>query len=417
MANMDASYYILEALSVCEMTGYDLTRALHANGHPIDKGDGFLYPVLLLMEQGGLVRRISEKTASGDRHLYYGVTPLGLYHYKKERAKHILSQFDPEETGTQPTKSATKTDLSISALPAYLTTAVPGRKTRRRFLAEYTAHFAAARAAGEEDAAILAAFGEVSAISDALTDAATAYEKRVKVKPRTWVLLGVGTLVVALISVLWILWGEFVPQCLAIIGSILAVFYIYRLTRTYIKRRRAYRLIKRVAEECGYTYTKHQSVASSLRKVKAAPAITVKAGNTVYKIRFVAAQNRRKILKFRSPYLYQIFTQRGIALARTHRSPLAIYFKPPQMSSKGVFSLYHTYLVEFDGPINSVPVYEKRNDSVDFKHAEVLLFNPVPMRVEYLKSGETTLAGGETHDGVLLHDAPGFSEYLRRTKK
>ncbi len=413
----DLGYDILHALMSCEMTGYELICALRAGKAPVEEGDGYLYPFLLLLEQQGLVRSFTVKEKGGMPHRYYSITALGLYHYRNTREKRNLSQFDLPETSTPPRSPRPATGVTPAELPKRITASVSGRKLKKRFLNAYTTHIADARAAGESDDAILSSFGDVSEIASAAAEFSTAFQKHVRLKPRVWLYLGAGVLLAALFVGIWFMWQEFLLEISAIIGGILAAIWLFRITRAYLKRRRAYRLIEKAAEECGCQAHRRQSILSSVFKTKTHPSMTVKSDDALYKIRFVTAWNRRKILKFRSPYVYQVFTMRGIAMAYTHRSPFSVYFKPRNMSSGGILKLYHTYLVEFDGPVSQLPVYEKRHDDNTTKQIEVVLLNPAPMRAAYVKSSETTLVGGETIDGVMLHDAPGFSEFLRRTKK
>ncbi len=415
MAKPDASYYILEALSNREMTGYELTSFLHAKHHAIPEGDGYLFPILLLMEREGLVRSIFSKGVQGKKVRYYGITAVGMYHYRKIREKRITEQYVYEEP-VAPETFAVACDVSLSALPVQLTEKVPAG-ARKHFFKEYTAYFQDALAAGKTEADILASLGDIADLADALIEATDVYKKKVSISPRTWIKLAACILIPAAVALLYFLWGVFLLEISGIIAGLVGIFWLFRITRACLKRRRGYRLIQKAARECGYTYTKRQSVLSSVAHIKPRPSITVRTEDKNFKIRFVTAWSRRKILKFRSPYLYQIFTMRGIAMARTHRTPYAVFFKPKGVSARGMFSLYHTYLVEFDGPMSEIPVYEKRGDDLTVEQVEVLILNPVPLRAAYLKSGETTLVGGETVENVLIHDAPGFSEYLRRLKK
>ncbi len=416
MATTSLTYFILRALSAREMTGYELTAALHADGAPIEKGDGYLYPILYLMEETELLSSFEDDSCA---RRYFRITPFGLMRLSEMQEQISVNREAPsEEEEVLDTVSADHEEVSLSEFAVEVSRDIPRKKLQKHFAGLYTAHIEDACNAGQSEGDVAAALGDPATLRQALCDVTNAVGKRVIVSPRFWMLSGIALLFIAAVVGLYFLWGIFVVEVAAIVAGVFVAAFLFRFFRTYHKRARAYRQLKRAAAENGYTLKKRQTVFSSVFWTRPYPSVVLERGDSTYHIRFVGAWKRLRILKFLSPYFYQISTMKGVAVAPTR--PIvghAFYFKPKGMKGD-LFKLYHTDLVEFDGSFRSLPLYEKRHLPVDHTVTEVLLLNPVPMRATY-RAGNTehTIVGGENLGGVLFHDVPGFCEYLRRGKK
>ncbi len=422
MATAPISYRILEQLIKHEMTGYDLTLALRAGGAAITAGDGYLYPILYMMEQQGLVIVLDIEERRGSR-LYYQATPEGHVHYKELRQRYIAAhtvsdtaeEFVPAET---PVETRTAATLPARDLPQYLTEGLKKRSLRGFFTRVYEEHIDCAMQHGEASSAVVAALGDPDELAQALQDATTAFTRRPVIGKRTLLFGGIGLLVAAALVGLYFLWGVFVLEVLGIAALVFVGFLLFRFFRVWLKRRRAFHALAKASEANGYTIYRHQSVLGSIFRLREIPTLTIEGNGTAYKIRFVSAWRRLRILKFLSPYFYQVVNVRGIAMVPAHRSMrMAMFFKP-RTASGGVFNLYYTEIVEYDRSFKAVPLYLKHDDPTDVRQVEVLLLNPVPLRATIKVGGsETTLVGGELYDGVIIHDAPGFCDYLARNAK
>ncbi len=416
MATVPLSYHILQILSEGEMTGYALARALCARDIVIEGGDGYLFPILYMMEQQKLVRtiRVKGETAS----LSYGITAIGDMQLRQAENRRAAAQ-DLSAEDEVLDRAAPASDISIEALtpdqlPQALTCDLRDRRARARFEEAYRTYIAEARRDGAEDAEILSRLGDFASLRSALSDAVSAFEMRPMISPRVWLFGGIGLLLAGAGVGLYFLWGVFVLECLAILAGVVILVGFFRFARIGMKRRRAYRTLQRVAEECGFTFCREQSILSSVFRMKTTPAITIKTPEKTYLVRFVGVWKRLRVLHFLSPYIYQIASVKGIAVAPTHPSiRFALYFKPKNMSGS-LFRLYHTDLAEFDVSCHTLPLYEKRDLPEDGAVQEVLILNPVPMRATYAEGTGHTIVGGETLGGVLFHDTPGFADYLRR---
>ncbi len=420
--------HILQLLAKCELTGYEITMALKEQNVGIEDGDGFLYPILYLME---IQKRISSEeitTRKGTVRRVYKITPWGMMDLDvlEKRMRACMTEPESEESAEDtedPLEEPTAKPLDETALRTYAADATAGirsRHVRESIAAEVEAHIADALAAqgGNLNAKAIVAsqMGDPARIGKTLRELSSSIRRRPRISRKVWIGCGVTLLVAAALGILAYFWGVFVAECLAIAAAITVLVCLIKFTRVYTKRRRAYKNLTLAAEARGYTICKHQSVLSSIYLLKDTPAISIQTEKTIYKIRFMTVWKKTRILKFRTPYLYQLTTKRGVAMVRTHVPGTWIYFKPKGMTGH-TLKLYHTYLVDFDSSLREIPLFDKREDDPNKKQVEVLLLNPAPLRATIApESADVLLVGGESFRGVIFHDAPGFCEYIRRLK-
>jgi len=208
------------------------------------------------------------------------------------------------------------------------------------------------------------------------------------------------------------LWGVFVLQMIVLGLAVWLVLWICRLAGAFFKRCRALIRIKKAAAENGFAVCWNRTVFTSLFFPASVPSVTVESGECVYKIRFIAALKKNRILHFVGRNLYIPSSVHG-GMMLNHRHPFTGFVRP--RSSPRYHYATHTDTAEFPGNVRMLPVLERRFDDAGRTNREVLIFNPPPMQVLYRRgNSEIPILGGETMDEVMLHDTAGFCSMLSR---
>lgn len=301
-------------------------------------------------------------------------------------------------------------------------------KIRREVEAEYAAHIEDAvcrlmlEGMREEDAFRQAcrALGDPQEYSDLLGDVHAEQslppEWRAEVR-RQWIVRGL-TLVLLIGAVVGatLLWGIFVPQVIVLALSVWVLLWLLRILSALIKRIRALSRLKRTAAETGYEIRIHPSVFTSLLRNPAVPSVQLENRNRVYKIRFLSALKKNMIFRFVGPNMYVPARMAG-AMMLNHRHPfLGIGLFGAVPPARILYTL-HSDFAEFASGVRILPTLERRFDDKTKTVEEVLIFNPAPMQVRYRRnSTETVILGGETVDGIQLHDIVSFCSMLQRTE-
>ena len=185
--------------------------------------------------------------------------------------------------------------------------------------------------------------------------------------------------------------------------------------RAMVKRLIAVGHIRRYAKKHGMTCRVSYSAFTSLWLYADHADITLENQQQYYKIRFLPCVQPKTVLHFVGRNLYTTTQVHGASpIAAEQFSAGWQLFRP-----KNIKKLSKTGLAEISfevqGDLYGLPTLERRHDPRDKEVYEVLIFNPVPMRVFYREgTTEVELVGGEQKDGVWLHDIVSFGSMLER---
>ena len=213
------------------------------------------------------------------------------------------------------------------------------------------------------------------------------------------VLLLSGSIFLWYIAFLWVLGFVF--------GGLRAVF----------KRLGAVGKLRRYAKTYGFACRISVSALLSLWWYADRPDVVLERDDVMYKIRFLPSIRPNTVIRFIGRNLYSVVYEKGTTwIASVQLRPAWLSFRPKNVRKLSQSGLVHlNYSVQ--GDIFALPTMECRHDSRDKAVEEVLIFNPVPLRVLYMTgSRETEIVGGEQKDGVWLHDIVSFGTMLRKLK-
>ena len=233
---------------------------------------------------------------------------------------------------------------------------------------------------------------------------------------RTWLITRCAAVIFFLIAAAGAtaLWGVFVPQMIAIFLAIWLLLLVWRYCIALVKRIRALRKVKKTAKASGFSAQWNWTVFTSLFTPADIPSVTIENETYVYKIRFVATLKKNQILRFVGQNMYIPTAVRG-GMMLNHRHPfmcVGLFSRPP---SGWIMYSTHSDFQEYASVLRILPTLERRFDDQNKTTAEVLIFNPAPMQVLYRQNtAEISILGGETMDGVQLHDIVSFCSMLQR---
>ena len=238
-----------------------------------------------------------------------------------------------------------------------------------------------------------------------------AISPELKKERRTWLLTRAASVILFLIAAAGAtaLWGIFVPQIIAIFLAAWLLLWLWRYSLAFIKRIRTLHKVKKTAKENGFAMQWNRTVFTSLFTPAAVPSVILENEKSVYKIRFAATLKKNQILRFVGRNMYIPVAVRG-GMMLNHRHPF-IGRTPP------VRIMYQTHsdFAEFTSALRILPTLERRFDDKNKNTVEVLIFNPAPMKVLYRQSTtDIPILGGETMDGVQLHDTVSFCSMIER---
>ena len=193
----------------------------------------------------------------------------------------------------------------------------------------------------------------------------------------------------------------------------LMAFLIY--LRAMVKRLIAVGRICGYAKKHAMTCHVSYSAFTSLWLYADHADITLEWERQYYKIRFLPCVQPKTILHFVGRNLYTTTQLRGASpIAAEQFSAGWQLFRPKNIKKFSKTGLAEISF-EVQGDLYGLPTLERRHDPRDKEIYEVLIFNPVPMRVFYrVGTTEVELVGGEQKDGVWLHDIVSFGSMLER---
>ena len=191
--------------------------------------------------------------------------------------------------------------------------------------------------------------------------------------------------------------------------------YIFWGLRAVFKRLGAVGKLRRYAKTYGFACRISVSALMSLWWYSDRPDVVLERDNVMYKIRFLPSIRPNTVIRFIGRNLYSVVEEKGTTwIASVQLRPAWLSFRPKNVRKFSQSGLVHlNYSVQ--GDIFALPTMECRHDPRGKDVEEVLIFNPVPLRVLYMTgSRETEIIGGEKKDGVWLHDIVSFGTMLGR---
>jgi len=298
-------------------------------------------------------------------------------------------------------------------------------KIRRAVEAEYTDHiddavYHAMLGGMEEKEAFEQAIRSLGApdnYRDLLADIHTEEEipPALKKERRVWLITCAASVILFLIAAAGAtaLWGIFVPQIIAVFLAAWLLLWLWRYSIALVKRIRALHKMNKTAKENGFAAHWNHTVFTSMFIPAAVPSVMLENEKSVYKIRFVAALKKNQILRFVGQNMYIPVSVRG-GMMLNHRHPFIFgsFGNPPPVR---IFYSTHSDFAEYASAVRVLPTLERRFDDKSKAVREVLIFNPAPMQVLYRQNTvDTPILGGETVDGVQLHDTVSFCSMIGR---
>ena len=188
--------------------------------------------------------------------------------------------------------------------------------------------------------------------------------------------------------------------------------------RAMVKRLIAVGRIRSYAQKYGMTCRVSYSAFTSLWLYADHADITLEQERQYYKIRFLPCVQPKTVLHFVGRNLYtttQVHSASPIAAEQF--SAGWQLFRPKNIKKFSKTGLAEISF-EVQGDLYGLSTLERRHDPRDKEVYEVLIFNPVPMRVFYREgTTEVELVGGEQKDGVWLHDIVSFGSMLERMSR
>ena len=188
--------------------------------------------------------------------------------------------------------------------------------------------------------------------------------------------------------------------------------------RAMVKRLIAVGRIRSYAQKYGMTCRVSYSAFTSLWLYADHADITLEQERQYYKIRFLPCVQPKTVLHFVGRNLYTTTQVHGASpIAAEQFSAGWQLFRPKNIKKFSKTGLAEISF-EVQGDLYGLSTLERRHDPRDKEVYEVLIFNPVPMRVFYREgTTEVELVGGEQKDGVWLHDIVSFGSMLERMSR
>ena len=200
--------------------------------------------------------------------------------------------------------------------------------------------------------------------------------------------------------------------CIAILWGL---GFVFIGLRAVFKRLGAVLKLRRYAKTYGFACRTSVSALMSLWWYSDRPDVVFERDDVMYKIRFLLSIRPNTVIRFIGRNLYSVVEEKGTTwIASVQLRPAWLSFRPKNVRKFSQSGLVHlNYTVQ--GDIFALPTLECRHDPRGKDVEEVLIFNPVPLRVLYMSgSRETEIIGGEKKDGVWLHDIVSFGTMLAR---
>lgn len=209
-------------------------------------------------------------------------------------------------------------------------------------------------------------------------------------------------------------WIVFLGEIALIVLGCVMLYFIYRYLRTVNKRMKAVKNLKRSAERGGFKCKKVGSYLNfDCHNMETCFVLT--KGLTQYNVRFLTTFWKNRTLRFFAPDAYVSEKNFGYILLNTRNVFSFMWskmFKPKNFPGD-LLKWVYTENVTF--PSNTI--YTKGVEILQSGNVrEVVILNPVPLKVFYLdKTKWTMIVGGETWQNLSFHDISTFCSLIERS--
>ena len=210
-------------------------------------------------------------------------------------------------------------------------------------------------------------------------------------------------------------WAVFLGEVALIVLGIVLLYFIYRYIRTFRKRTKAVRALKRSAERAGFKCKKTGSYLN-FDSHNMETCFVLTRGLTQYNVRFLATFGKNRTLRFLAPDAYVSEKEVGYMLLINHRNVfghmMARMFKPKNIPGD-LLKWTHSETVTF--PSNTI--YTKGVEVLQSGNVhEIVILNPVPLKAFYLDiTTWKQIIGGESWQNLSFHDISSFCSMLERS--
>ena len=210
-------------------------------------------------------------------------------------------------------------------------------------------------------------------------------------------------------------WAVFLGQVALIVLGIVLLYFVYRYIRTFRKRIKAVKKLKKSAERAGFKCKKTGSYLN-FDSHNMETCFVVTRGLTQYNVRFLTTFGKNRTLRFLAPDAYVSEKTVGYMLLINHRNVfghmMARMFKPKNIPGD-LLKWTHSETVTF--PSNTI--YTKGVEVLQTGNVhEIVILNPVPLKAFYLdKTTWKQIIGGETWQNLSFHDISSFCSMIERT--
>ncbi len=209
-------------------------------------------------------------------------------------------------------------------------------------------------------------------------------------------------------------WIVFLGEIALIVLAGVMIYFLYRYLRTVRKRVKAVKNLKKSAERGGFKCKKVGSYLNfDCHNMETCFVLT--KGLTQYNVRFLTTFWKNRTLRFFAPDAYVSEKNAGYILLNTKGGNFlswAKIFKPKNIPGD-LLKWIHTETFAFP----SKTIYTKGVEVLQSGNVhEVVILNPVPLKVFYLdKTKWTMIVGGETWQNLSFHDISTFCSMIERS--
>ena len=210
-------------------------------------------------------------------------------------------------------------------------------------------------------------------------------------------------------------WAVFLGQVALIVLGIVLLYFVYRYIRTFRKRIKAVKKLKKSAKVSGFKCKKTSSYLN-FDSHNMETCFVLTRGLTQYNVRFLTTFGKNRTLRFLAPDAYVSEKTVGYMLLINHRNVfghmMARMFKPKNIPGD-LLKWTHSETVTF--PSNTI--YTKGVEVLQTGNVhEIVILNPVPLKAFYLdKTTWKQIIGGETWQNLSFHDISSFCSMIERT--
>ena len=209
-------------------------------------------------------------------------------------------------------------------------------------------------------------------------------------------------------------WAVFLGEVALIVLGIVLLYFVYRYIRTFRKRTKAVKALKRSAERAGFKCKKTGSYLN-FDSHNMETCFVLTRGLTQYNVRFLATFGKNRTLRFLAPDAYVSEKNFGYIILNTRNVfsfMRAKMFKPKNIPGD-LLKWTHSETVTF--PSNTI--YTKGVEVLQSGNVhEILILNPVPLKAFYLdKTTWKQIIGGETWQNLSFHDISSFCSMIERS--